>query len=451
MEVTGIPSVSSIREGESVSDVLKAPFPWPGGKSTVADMVWERLGNVDNYVEPFAGSLACLLRRPDSHFEGKYRVETVNDLNHFVANFWRAVKSSPDEVAKWADNPVIEADLHARHQWLMRSETVQEFKNRFKVDPDYYDAKIAGWWVWGQCCWIGTGWCHDDFTDRKPRNRLLKDNGINSDIGLRKKMPRVSNNVDTNIVTDPSTDWQQTPELGHASGRGVTGLTHGRPQLADAFDIGRGVNANGNLDNSRPQLFVANGVIGNLSAQIDDLSGSDGRGVGVHSAKWNHTCEARQEWLKGWMRRLSDRLRLVRTCYGYWDRICDSPSTMTRLGTTGVFLDPPYPTERADTGERSRDGQCYGTDKGQDLNELRDAVLAWCRKWADDNNVRIALCCYEGDGYEPLLNEGWTMTAWKTQGGYSNQGKKKNDNNKRERILWSPHCVAKTEITLFEM
>jgi hypothetical protein len=29
---------------------LKAPFPWPGGKSRVADLVWSRLGNVDNYV-----------------------------------------------------------------------------------------------------------------------------------------------------------------------------------------------------------------------------------------------------------------------------------------------------------------------------------------------------------------------------------------------------------------
>ena len=26
-------------------------------------------------------------------------------------------------------------------------------------DPDWYDAKIAGWWVWGIACWIGSGWC----------------------------------------------------------------------------------------------------------------------------------------------------------------------------------------------------------------------------------------------------------------------------------------------------
>ena len=26
---------------------LKAPFPWFGGKSTIADVVWSRLGNKD--------------------------------------------------------------------------------------------------------------------------------------------------------------------------------------------------------------------------------------------------------------------------------------------------------------------------------------------------------------------------------------------------------------------
>jgi hypothetical protein len=30
-------------------------------------------------------------------------------------------------------------------------------------DPDYYDCKIAGWWVWGLCQWIGSGWCSEEF------------------------------------------------------------------------------------------------------------------------------------------------------------------------------------------------------------------------------------------------------------------------------------------------
>ena len=55
---------------------LKAPFPWFGGKSRVAHIVWEAFGNCDNYVEPFAGSLAVLLARPHPP-----QTETVNDLD----------------------------------------------------------------------------------------------------------------------------------------------------------------------------------------------------------------------------------------------------------------------------------------------------------------------------------------------------------------------------------
>lgn len=39
---------------------LKAPFIWFGGKRHVASAVWDALGDVDNYVEPFAGLLAEL-------------------------------------------------------------------------------------------------------------------------------------------------------------------------------------------------------------------------------------------------------------------------------------------------------------------------------------------------------------------------------------------------------
>ena len=73
-----------------------------------------------------------------------------------VANFWRALQHEPDSVAEAADNPVNEADQHARHLWLCSQE---DFRERMKVDPDFYDTKIAGWWVWGQCIWIGSGWC----------------------------------------------------------------------------------------------------------------------------------------------------------------------------------------------------------------------------------------------------------------------------------------------------
>jgi DNA adenine methylase len=132
---------------------LKSPFPWFGGKSRAAPLIWERFGDPANFVEPFAGSLAVLLGRPTPP-----RIETVNDLDCFVANFWRSLKSDPAGVTEWASDPVNEADLHARHLWLVNRD---DFRERMKTDPDFFDVKVAGWWVWGQCSWIGSGWCRN--------------------------------------------------------------------------------------------------------------------------------------------------------------------------------------------------------------------------------------------------------------------------------------------------
>ena len=133
--------------------ILKSPYPWFGGKSKVSALVWSRLGDVRNYVEPFFGSGAVLLQRP----EGFSGTETINDFDGFVANFWRALQAAPDEVAKYADWPVNENDLHARHSWLVGQR--ESMTAKLEGDPDYYDAKIAGWWVWGVACWIGSGFC----------------------------------------------------------------------------------------------------------------------------------------------------------------------------------------------------------------------------------------------------------------------------------------------------
>lgn len=131
---------------------LKAPFPYFGGKSRAASLIWSRLGDVLNYVEPFAGSLAVLLNRPHEP-----KTETVNDKDGFIANFWRATRSDAQSVARYADWQVNENDMHARHIWLVNQR--EALTRRLEGDPDYYDAKIAGYWVWGISCWIGGGWC----------------------------------------------------------------------------------------------------------------------------------------------------------------------------------------------------------------------------------------------------------------------------------------------------
>lgn len=133
--------------------MLDAPMPYFGGKRKVAPIVWQRFGDVKNFVEPFAGSLAVLLGRPQP-FEG---VETINDADGFVSNFWRAIRYAQEETARYADWPVVENDLHARHAWLLGQRDT--LSARLEGDPDWYDAKIAGYWCWSICCWIGSGFC----------------------------------------------------------------------------------------------------------------------------------------------------------------------------------------------------------------------------------------------------------------------------------------------------
>ncbi len=159
---------------------LKAPFPWFGGKSRVADSVWERFGNVANYVEPFFGSGAVLLGRP--HAPG---TETVNDLDCYLANFWRSIKLNPLTTAAWADWPVNEADLLARHQWLVDQ---AQFKAQMRRDPEYCDFRIAGWWAWGICQWIGSGWCVQRGNGHQPEQLPhLGDAGR----GINRKLPHL--------------------------------------------------------------------------------------------------------------------------------------------------------------------------------------------------------------------------------------------------------------------
>lgn len=162
---------------------LHAPFPYFGGKRTVAADVWARFGDVPNYVEPFAGSLAVLLGRP--HAPG---TETVNDMDGLVCNFWRAVAADPDAVAGHANGPVLENDLHARHAWLVaRKDRLQE---RLEGDPDFYDVRVAGWWVWGISLWIGSGWCSGRGPWSVKDGCLVK--GERGGAGVHRKLPTLS-------------------------------------------------------------------------------------------------------------------------------------------------------------------------------------------------------------------------------------------------------------------
>ncbi len=267
---------------------LRAPFPWFGGKSRVAPLVWARFGDVPNYVEPFFGSGAVLLGRPHAP-----RTETVNDLDGYIANFWRALQADPDAVAHHADWPVSENDLHARHVWLLSQRG--DLQARLEGDPDYYDARIAGWWVWGICQWIGSGWCRGDGPWLSIDGRLSQ-------------RPHLGN-AGTGV-------HRQLPHLGNAG----TGVHRKRPHLGDA---GTGVHR------QRPHLGNA--------------------GKGVHR-KLPHLGDAgRGDAIREYMAELAARLRRVRVCCGDWTRVM-GPTPTFKHGLTAVFLDPPYAVDAGREG-----------------------------------------------------------------------------------------------------
>lgn len=175
-----------------------APFPYFGGKSGAASIIWRHFGEVQNYIEPFCGSAAALLACP-YHIP----IVTLNDADGFICNVWRAIVAAPDKVAKWADWPVNENDLFARHVWLIRRRG--ELVKSLEIDPDYYDAKIAGWWIWGACAWIGTGWCSGEGPWTVEGGEVVKlgdaGQGVNRQLphlgdagqGVNRKLPHLGN------------------------------------------------------------------------------------------------------------------------------------------------------------------------------------------------------------------------------------------------------------------
>lgn len=397
-----------------------------GGKSRIASLVWERFGKVENFVEPFFGSGAVLLGCP---WPG--HTETVNDADALLANFWRSIAADPIAVAAAADWPVNEVDLHARHRFLRdRRGWVEELM----TDPEAYDAKLAGWWVWGISQWIGSGWCPlvGAASAKMPH---LGDDGMDAHAV-------VTQDFDHKQTTKDGQVWRKRPQLSDNRGvqrdsRGVQReLPRKRPVVAGTGSQthrGLGVHRASlhegaqvrNLPRQVPHLGDAGlGPHRPAHGQLPHLSGDSGAaGQGIHASAF----EARTGGLYVYFEALAARLRRVRVCCGDWRRVT-GPSVTFRHGLTAVFLDPPY----------LHDGRA-------DVYAYEHQVFEDVRQWAIENGdnpmLRIALC-----GYDFEMPEGWKQVRWKAHGGYGSQGNGRGrENAEREMVWFSPHCIDPSE------
>ena len=364
---------------------IKAPYPYFGNKAKVAADIWQRLGKTDRYIEPFFGSGAVMLASP---YWRETKKEIINDLNHFVANFWRALQAEPDAVAYHCDYPTIECDLHSRHLWLVNEGA--EILKQCAYDEAFYDTKAAGWWVWGMANWIGSHFAVGTGGWTRERLKLAEDIG-SLDLADIKA-------VEGEIVND---------------GRGVN---RKRPHLSS----GQGVNR------KLPHCGGGRGV--NRLMPVTDESFTD-----------ELSFFPRNHGLYQYIRELSQRFIEVDVCCGDWLRILKPAVTLagkesTGKGTCAVFLDPPY---SAEAGRSS----VYTVEDFSVAHAVRD----WCIEETDNENIRIALAGYDVEHAILEKEYGWEAFSWSANGGYSkfaDKGNASHANKKREVIWFSPSCSS---------
>jgi DNA adenine methylase len=210
-------------------DYTKTPWPWFGGKSKAAPVVWAALGDVTHYVEPFFGGGAVLLRRPHEA-NRTYYSETVNDLDGFLVNAWRSIRLSPGATAGAASWPVAEADLMARHLRLLRWRKENDLE-RLMADPDWHDPVMGGWWIWGLCCWIGSGWCAGQGPWRVGDDGKVV-NVPRSKAGVWRQLPHLTSNGGG--VNAPQL---REPGVGEEAGDGFEYHPITMPKLREWFDF----------------------------------------------------------------------------------------------------------------------------------------------------------------------------------------------------------------------
>lgn len=117
---------------------ITALAPWAGSKRNMAPAIVGLLGGHELYVEPFAGSMAVLFRKPPS------RMEIVNDLHRDLVNVARVLQS---ETAAEALLRRLLYTLASEETWRAARRAVRRpYRGRLgDVDRAYH--ALVDWWL----------------------------------------------------------------------------------------------------------------------------------------------------------------------------------------------------------------------------------------------------------------------------------------------------------------
>lgn len=113
---------------------MKCVLKYPGAKNRIADWICEYIPEHDVYLEPFAGSLAVFFAKTPT------RIETLNDLDNNVVNYFQIIRERPEELAEQ-----LEMTPFSREEYYRACEYVPE-------DPDMEKAR-----KFAVRCWQGFG------------------------------------------------------------------------------------------------------------------------------------------------------------------------------------------------------------------------------------------------------------------------------------------------------
>ena len=396
---------------------LSAPFPYYGGKSRWIDTVWQRIGKVGVASEPCCGTAVMTLNNP---FPAPR--EVICELNAYIANFYRSLVADYPQTAWYADWPTNHHDLTARHRWLLAQGP--DLRERMVADPHDFDPKIAGWWVWGQSSWIGHGWCdnHGQY-DRVPNISIGGGYGVQQQhltTPVEDKRPKVPDGGGSGVSAQRDrVPGDKMPGMGiKVGGKGVQQQRDQMPFVGN-HGQGQGVSAQRvEVPDKRPGIEPRGGGNG-VQQQRTDLQG-DGILDGSR--------------LRPWFRAIAERLARVIILNRGWEwALTDSVLQQTPSSpkpSVGVFLDPPYRTQRKDGGKRSTG--LYQGDKTGASDALAKATYAWALEHGD--RYRVAYCMHEGDFPIP---SGWTAETM----GFSGHRDPAKKEKAVDQVIFSPACV----------
>lgn len=111
---------------------MKAVLKYPGAKNRLVDWILEYIPEHKVYLEPYAGSLAVLFNKKRSH------IETVNDLDENVTNFFRVLRDNSEELRRR-----IELTPYSRIEYI----------NAYKEQDDEMERAR----LFAVKCWMGFG------------------------------------------------------------------------------------------------------------------------------------------------------------------------------------------------------------------------------------------------------------------------------------------------------